>query len=121
MKKILIVEDEQAYLNLLRDQLVSSGYEVIKAVNGEEGLKLALEHKPDLILLDIIMPKVDGLRMLAALRANVWGASVPIFILTNVNESKEISAGMNSRVNHYFIKSDTKLEDLLWSIELCLK
>jgi DNA-binding response OmpR family regulator len=121
MKTILIVEDEPAYLKLLHDQLVQSGYEVIDAPDGEEGLKIALAKKPDLILLDILMPKVDGLKMLAALRASDWGKHVPVFILTNVAESKEISEGMNSRVNRYIVKSEMTLEDLLSSIKVYLK
>ncbi len=121
MKKILVVEDEQAYLNLLHDQLVKSGYKVIDAVDGEEGLKLALAEKPDLILLDIIMPKVDGLKMLKALRADTWGKQVPVFILSNVYESKEISEAMNNTAYRYIVKSDMKLENLLSAIKLYLK
>lgn len=121
MKKILIVEDEQAYVTLLHDQLVKSEYEVIDAPDGEEGLKLAIAERPDLILLDIIMPKVDGLKMLNALRADTWGKGVPVFILTNVNESREMTEGMNNHVSHYILKSEMKLEDLLWSIKIFLK
>lgn len=121
MKKILLIEDEPAYLKLLRDQLTKSGYEVIFAQDGLEGLSLALNCKPDLILLDILMPKVDGLTMLKALRADTWGKDVPVFILTNVNESKEISEGMNNKTSRYIIKSDMKFEDLLWAIKVYLK
>lgn len=121
MKKILVVEDEHAYLNLLRDQLVKSGYQVIEARDGEEGLKLALAKKPDLILLDLLMPKVGGLAMLKSLRAGAWGREVPVFILTNVYGEKEMSEGISNNANHYFVKSDLKLEDLLWNIKVYLK
>lgn len=121
MKKILVVEDEVAYLNLLQAELVKSGYEVMVAHDGEEGLKLALGSKPDLILLDIVMPKVDGLKMLSELRKDAWGNKAMVFILTNINESKEISEGMNNNIFKYFVKSEIKLEDLLWSIKLYLK
>lgn len=121
MKKILVVEDEQAYLTLLHDQLVKNGYEVIDAHDGEEGLKLAVDQRPDLILLDIVMPKVDGMKMLKSLRADEWGKNVPVFILTNVNESREMTEGMNNSVSHYILKSDMNLKDLLWSIKIFLK
>jgi DNA-binding response OmpR family regulator len=121
MKKILVVEDEPAYLKLLHNQLAQNGYEVIDAPDGEKGLKLALAGRPDLILLDILLPKVNGLEMLKALRADSWGQQVPVFILTNVNKSGEISQGMNEKVSHYLIKSEIKLEDLLWSIKIALK
>jgi two-component system, OmpR family, response regulator ArlR len=120
-KKILIVEDEAALLKVLNDKLVHEGFIVLEASNGEEGLKLALTEHPDLILLDVIMPKVGGLKMLQALRDDAWGKRVHVFILTNVDKSKEITEGMNYNVAKYFIKSDIKLEDLVWSMKLYLR
>lgn len=121
MKKILIIEDESAYLKLLHEQLTLADYEVLDAENGEEGLNLALTAQPDLILLDILLPKLSGLEMLKALRKNAWGEKVLVFILSNVNESKEISEAMNYNVSKYLVKSEMKLEDLLMSIKVCLK
>lgn len=120
-RKILIVEDELAYAKLLHDQLIARGYDVISAKDGLEGLKLALEKKPDLILLDLIMPKVGGLKMLTTLRTFKWGESVPVFILTNVNESSEISEAMDNKVSKYIVKSDVELENLLENIKIFLK
>jgi DNA-binding response OmpR family regulator len=121
MKKILIVEDELAYLRLLHDQLIENGYEVIDARDGETGLKLALSEKPDLILLDLVMPGIGGLKMLKALRKHPWGERASVFILTNVNESSEISEAMNNKVSQYIIKSDLKLEDFLEKIKIFLQ
>ena len=121
MKKVLVVEDEAAYSSLLQKELTKSGFETMIARDGEEGLRLALSFKPDLILLDIIMPKVDGLKMLRDLRTDPWGKNVQVFILTNINDSKEISEGMNNNIIKYVVKSEIKLEDLLWSIKLYLK
>lgn len=121
MKKILVIEDELAYAKLLHDQLSNGGCEVITAPNGEEGLKQAYAIKPDLILLDIIMPKLDGIEVLKALRADAWGKEVPIFILTNVSEPKVIVEGMNNSATNYIVKSDIKFMDLLWSIKNTLK
>lgn len=120
-RKILIVEDELAYAKLLHDQLIARGYDVISAKDGLEGLKLALDKKPDLILLDLIMPKVGGLKMLTTLRTFKWGESVPVFILTNVNESSEISEAMENKVSKYIVKSDVQLESLLENIKIFLQ
>ncbi len=120
MKTILIVEDELAYLKLLCDQLVKSGYKVIDAKNGEEGLKLALEAKPDLILLDLLMPKVGGLEMLKKLRTDQWGKDAAVYVITNMNQSKEISQAMDDKVNRYIVKSDWKLDDIIADIKLHL-
>ena len=120
MKKILIVEDEPAYLSWLHDQLAKNGYEVIDAQNGAQGLKLASDKKPDLILLDLLMPGMGGIKMLDALRRFKWGEAIPVFVLTNVHESNEISESLNSRVSRYIVKSDFELETLLENIKIYL-
>ena len=121
MKKILVIEDEPAYLKLLRDQLTKAGYEVIEANNGEEGLTAALKQKPDLILLDLIMPKMGGLKMLNTIRKFKWGEGVPVFILSNVYGSEEISAALHDRASKYFVKSELSLDDLLANIKTILQ
>ncbi len=118
---VLIIEDEAALLRVLSDKLSSEGLSVLEATNGEEGLKLALTRHPDLILLDIVLPKVWGLNMLKSLREDAWGKKVHVFILTNIDKSKEISKGMDYNIARYFIKSDIKLEDLVSSIKLYLR
>ncbi len=121
MKKILVVEDEMAYAKILHDQLTAGGYEVIDAKDGMEGLKLALDKKPDLILLDLILPRVGGLKMLNILRRFKWGEKVFVFILTNINESVNESEAMNNKASKYMIKSDIKLENLLENIKIFLQ
>lgn len=121
MQKILVVEDEPAYVKLLNNQLTARGYEVIEARDGFEGLKLALGKKPDLILLDLIMPRVSGLAMLNILRRFKWGERVPVFVLTNAYQSGEISEAMHSRVSRYIIKSELKFENLLEDIKIFLQ
>jgi DNA-binding response OmpR family regulator len=117
-KKILIIEDEIALQHVLRDKLREAGYDVLIASDGEEGLVLALAEHPNLILLDIVMPKVGGLAMLRTLRADVWGKNAHVFILTNVHGSDEKSESINQHVAKYFVKSDINLEDLLWSVKM---
>ena len=120
MKRILIVEDEPAYLKLLHEQLVSHGYKVYDARDGVEGLRLAADKKPDLILLDLLMPKIGGLQMLDTLRRLKWGKTMPVFVLTNSNDSHDISESLNNRASKYIVKSDLKLEDLFEEIKLFL-
>lgn len=90
LNKILIVEDEQFLLEVLSDTLVAEGYQVFPAKDGVEGLKLASRVKPDLILLDVVMPKMNGLTMLKKVRACVWGKKIPVIVLTNVSDPRHV-------------------------------
>lgn len=112
-KKILIVEDELSLRNALRDKLLSENFAVLEAKNGEKGLAVALREHPDLILLDIIMPVMDGISMLKKLRGDEWGKDAPVIILTNLSDSKSISDSMNENITNYLVKSDWKLEDIV--------
>jgi DNA-binding response OmpR family regulator len=114
--KILITEDEIAILRAITDKLTMEKFEVLEAQNGEEGLKIALREHPDLILLDIIMPRMDGLTMLKKLREDKWGNKVPIILLTNLNNERKtleiIKSGACDRCD-YLIKSNWKLNDVV--------
>lgn len=113
MKKILIVEDEIAYVKLLRTRLEFS-YKVLDASNGKDGLKIAKKEHPDLILLDIIMPIMDGMAMLKELRKDHWGKDAKIILLTNLEAGDKIVTQISTdRPTYYFVKSDVKLDDLL--------
>lgn len=118
MKKILIIEDELAYLKLLHDQLTQKGYIVIQATDGEKGLKKIKTENPDLILLDIRMPVIDGMTMLKILRKEKIGGKTKVIMLTNLEpDEKIIGEVINNQPAYYFIKSDTKLNDLLAKIK----
>jgi two-component system cell cycle response regulator DivK len=82
MSLILIVEDNEKNLKLVRDVLQVKGYETIEAVTGEDGIRLALERKPDLILMDIHLPGMNGIAALGALRANPATAAIPVIAVT---------------------------------------
>lgn len=81
-KKILIIDDEPKFVKTLKDRLEFAGYTVITAYDGEEGLNKAKEEKPDLVLLDILMPKMDGYNFLKALKLDVNINNIPVIILT---------------------------------------
>ncbi len=112
-KKVLIVEDEAPLRNALRDKLARENFSVLEAKNGEEGLESALRDHPDLILLDIVMPKMDGMTMLEKLRQDVWGAEVKVIILTNLSEVAKVSQATAQGTYNYLVKSDWKLEDVV--------
>lgn len=118
MKKILLVEDELPYIQLLKDLLTSKGYEVIVATDGKAGLSRAISINPDLIILDIKMPVMDGVTMLDLLRKNPKGKSMKVIMLTNIEPSmKIINNTIEDHLTHYFVKSDTKFADLLGKIK----
>lgn len=117
-KKILIIEDELPMLKALSDKFSREGFSVLEAKNGEEGLETALETKPDLIILDLFMPVMDGRAMMEKLRRDEWGKKVPIIILTNLNpDDKTLNEILASGPAYYFIKSKWKLEDLMKKVK----
>lgn len=118
-KIVLITEDEPAMLNILTDKLHESGFETLQARNGEEGLHLALEHHPDLILLDILMPKVDGMTMMKTLREDSWGKTVPIIMLTNVSADTDeaLQAIVKNQPAYYLVKSNNTLEEVVEKVK----
>ena len=117
-KTILIVEDELPMLKALGDKFSLEGFGILEAKDGAEGLKAALEKKPDLIILDLFMPVMDGKEMLKKLRQDEWGEKVPIIILTNLNpDDKTLNEIMQSGPSYYFVKSKWKLEDLVKKVK----
>ena len=112
-KKILIVEDEVSLINVLYEKLTHEGYEVIKALDGKEGLRLALNQHPDLILLDINLPIMDGITMLKELRKEEVGKNIEVVMLTNFSEYKLLADAMEQGAHDYLVKSDWKLEDVV--------
>ncbi|MFH1392314.1 MAG: response regulator [bacterium] len=122
--KILIVEDEILMLKTLVSTLNNHGFSTLEAQDGEQGLAIALKEKPDLILLDTIMPKMDGLAMLKELRKKSWGKKVPIIFLTNLSDSEKIiqatknyTKTLDNIAYEYLIKSDYHLSDVERPIE----
>jgi DNA-binding response OmpR family regulator len=117
MKKILIIEDERALAGAVKEKLENSGYEVLIAKNGEEGLRMIYGDKPDLVLLDIVMPVMDGMTMLEKLRKEEWGKDMKVILLTNLEGPEERSTANEYGANDYLVKSDWKLEDILEKVK----
>ena len=104
-QKILIVEDEVAIAHMYQFKLEQSGYEVACACNGAEGLELAEQIKPDLILLDLRMPVMSGDDMLEKLRTTDWGANIRVIILTNISKDEAPSKLRFLNVDRYVVKA----------------
>jgi len=113
VKKILIAEDESAMLEALVNKFKKSGFEVISASDGEEGLKKALKEKPDILMLDIIMPKIDGLELIKKIREDKWGTHVPIVLLTNLSDAYNIAEAGKYGVYDFLVKTDWRLDDIV--------
>ena len=116
-KTILIVEDDLALRNVLVDKLTDEGFNVVQAVNGEDGLKVAEEKRPSLILLDIFMPQMDGITMLSKLRTmDAWGKHVTVLVLTNSTDAQTIARVSDFGGTDFLIKSEWSLEALVTRI-----
>lgn len=120
-KAILIVEDEISLLHALQDAFERGGFLVLTAKDGKEGLNIALTRHPDFILLDILMPNMNGVEMLSKLRNNPWGYNAQVSMLTNIIDTKHILDAKDLRVNAYIIKSDREIEDVVKDVKLILK
>lgn len=115
-KKVLIVEDDTSLRKALAEKLLYEGFVVYEAENGVIGLEVALRERPDIVLLDVIMPKMDGLTMLTHLREDTWGMGAQVIMLTNVNDGESVLKSLDQAAFDYLIKSDWKLEDIVKKI-----
>lgn len=114
-KKILVVEDENALQTLLVNTLKKAGYECIVASNGLEALEKFSSKKPDLILLDIVLPEMSGFDVLEKIRVT-FDSKVPVIIVSNLKEDDDVEMGNNLGINDYILKSDISLKKLLLKI-----
>lgn len=114
MAKILIIEDDAVLHRMYQQLLQNHGHIASVEVDGESGLKTALGTHPDLILLDIRLPKMDGLSVLKHLRHDPWGAQVPVIILTNLDANdKIVKVVLEEYPAYYLIKSNVKPDEVL--------
>lgn len=122
-KTILIVEDEESVQRAISDALTNQEFSTLMASDGEKGLEISLKEHPDLILLDILMSKMDGMIMLQKLRQDEWGRTAPVIILTNVgpNANSIINSVLQNEPAYYLVKSDVKLEGIVEKVKEVLK
>ncbi len=103
--KILLIEDDPFLLSMYTTKFELEGFSVRAAEDGEKGLKIANEELPDIILLDILMPKMNGFEVLENLKANPQTKEAPVILLTNLNQKNEIERGLSLGADDYLIKA----------------
>lgn len=121
MPKILIIEDDRFLRELLVQRLLKEGYETQEAGDGQEGLKKAQEEKPDLILLDLILPQVDGFEVLRQIKENKETSSIPVIIFSNLGQSEDIDRGLKLGAIDYLIKARFTPGEIVEKIKTILK
>ena len=104
-KKILIVEDDKFLRELISQKLSNEGYKTIEAVNGEKGLESVKSEKPDIILLDLILPGIDGFEVLENIKKDSSLAQIPVIILSNLGQKEDIDRGLKLGADDYLIKA----------------
>lgn len=121
---ILLVEDDTMLHEMYTQKFTKEGYTVLSAYNGLEGIKMAEEHKPAIVLLDIIMPKMDGFVALKKLKKNDATKEIPVLLLTNLGQEEDIRKGKELGAADYFIKANhtpqeivNKVKELIASIK----
>jgi DNA-binding response OmpR family regulator len=113
-KVILCVEDEDAMRKALNDKFTKEGFEVLEASDGEEGFEKAMKEKPDILIVDIMMPKMDGMSLMREVRKDEkWGTDVPIILLTNISDPENISEAAHYKVFDFLVKTDWRLDDIV--------
>jgi CheY-like chemotaxis protein len=120
-KNILIAEDETIYATVYKLKLESEGYIVNHAKNGVEALELAKKNKPDIILLDLMMPEKDGFHVLKELKGDKKLRDVPVIIMTNLTQSSDIEEVLRLGAKTYLIKSDITADQMIDKVKENLK
>ena len=106
MKKILLIEDEEIMISLLQRKLTMEGYEISVTRDGEEGLKAMREVRPDLILLDIIMPKMGGFEVMTEMQKDKTLAKIPVMVISNSGQPVEIDRSQKLGAKDWLIKTE---------------
>ena len=119
-KSILIVEDEPDIREAMADALRNAGYSVYAAENGELGLTLAYANEPDLILLDLMMPVMDGHEVLEKLRQHPWGKTAKVVVLTSMDDVRNVAGAHEGDITDYLIKSNASLSEIVNKVRLAL-
>jgi CheY-like chemotaxis protein len=120
-KKIMIVEDDSFVMDIYNTKLNQEGYEVLSAENGAEAIKELEKEIPDLILLDIIMPYVDGWQVLKKIKTDERLKNIPVILLTNLSQKEDINEGLGLGADDYLIKSHFTPSEVLEKIKKYIK
>lgn len=116
-KKILMIDDNTFYRKIYKNQLTHAGYQFLEASNGQEGLHKIINEQPDLVLLDLMMPMMNGFEVLRAVRANDKIKKIPIIILSNLEQEQDIEEGLDLGAVDYIVKLDLKMSSIMDKIK----
>ncbi|KPJ71678.1 hypothetical protein AMJ50_00890 [Parcubacteria bacterium DG_74_3] len=120
-KKILIIEDDKFLRELIAQKLHREGFEVAEAIDGEEGIKKIVEEKPDLILLDLILPGIDGFEVLLRMKEDASLTLIPVIILSNLGQKEDVERGLKLGAVDYLIKAHFTPGEIIDKIKTNLK
>jgi len=120
-KKILIVEDDKFLRELIARKLAKENFEVAEAVDGEEGIKKAKEEKPDLVLLDLILPGIDGFEVLSKIKEDEATQKIPVIVLSNLGQKEDVERCMQLGAVNYMIKAHFTPVEIIEKVEAVLK
>ena len=120
-KNILIVEDDKFLRELIVRKLTQEDFKVSEAIDGEEGIKKIKEEKPDLVLLDLILPGIDGFEVLARMKEEPSLSSIPVIILSNLGQKDDVEKGLKMGAADYLIKAHFTPAEIIEKIRIVLK
>ncbi len=112
-KKVLVIEDEKFLSNILKHKLETEGFVVTQAFDGEQGLRMIKEQSPDLVVLDLVMPKLSGFEILERVSMDPQISGIPIVVASNLGQESDIQKAQNFGVRGYFVKAQTSVDDLV--------
>jgi len=115
--KVLIVEDEEALRKVLQEKMEHSGFETYAAKDGDEGWEMAKSKDPDIILLDLSMPKKNGFDVLALLKQDPEVKDIPVFILSNLGEDENLKKALDMGAEDYFIKAQHSIGEIVEKVK----
>lgn len=116
-KKVLIVEDDNSLRDVLAEFLEADGFSVVVAADGEEGINLIRETKPDIILLDVVLPKKDGYQVIKEIKSDDDVKNIPIILLTNLGSLSDIEKALELGVTNYLVKGDYQIKEIVAKIK----
>lgn len=120
-KIILIVEDDKFLRELMAQKLIREGFKISEAVDGEEGLKKIKEEKPGLILLDLILPGIDGFEVLSKMKEDPESSQTPVIILSNLGQREDVERGLKLGATDYLIKAHFTPGEIIEKIKNIIK
>ena len=119
-KKVLVVEDDVFLAQLLTNRIAKVGAVVLRAVDGEEGIKMIKESRPDLVLLDLILPKKSGFELLEDMRSDPSTQGIPVIIVSNLGQESDVVRGKELGAVEYFVKAKTSIDGLVERVKAIL-